>query len=204
MSQDTFDIVQGTDWQDIEMQIAFHCAPLIAGLKLSNLLMLQNQDLDRATCLLKQAGISYFVVAVTDGKAAVLLFDRERLEAYLRQERVWRVFRDMGYEDDAMGKILYAFRLRYEGYLTQNWEFPHEMGLLLGYPVEDVEGFICNGGKNCLYIGYWKVYENLSEKISLFHEFERARDALIRLVSNGLGIVEIVQKRMLIQQSCMH
>ena len=204
MSQETLNIVQGTDWKDIEMQIAFHCAPLIADLKLSNLLMLQNKDLDRTTSILKRAGISYFVVAATNGKAAVLLFDRERLEVYLRQEDVWKIFQDMGYQDDSMGKILYAFRLRYEGYLTQNWEFPHEMGLLLGYPVEDVEGFISNEGENCLYIGYWKVYENLSEKMLLFHEFEKARDALIYLLSSGLGIVEIIQKRLLFERVCLN
>lgn len=105
MSQETLDIVQGTDWEDIEMQIAFHCAPLIAGLKLSNLLMLRNKDLDRTTSLLKRAGISYFVVAVTKGKVAVLLFDRRRLEIYLQEEKVWQIFQDMGYQDDAMGKV---------------------------------------------------------------------------------------------------
>ena len=127
MSKETVDIVHEIDWKDIEMQIAFHCAPLIAGLKLSNLLMLRNEDLDRATSLLKRAGLSYFVVAVTNGKAAVLLFDRHRLEAYLREEKVWQIFQDMGYQDHAMGKILYAFRQRYEGYLLRNQEFPNEM-----------------------------------------------------------------------------
>lgn len=199
MSQETFDIFQGTDWKDIEMQIAVHCAPLIAGLKLSNLLMIQNQDLDRTTSLLKRAGISYFVVAVTDENVAVLLFDRHRLEIYLQEERVWQIFRDMGYQEDAMGKILYAFRQRYEGYLLRNQEFPHEMGLLLGYPVEDVEGFILNEGENCLYIGYWKVYENLSDKMALFRQFEMARDALLRMLSAGTTIVEVVRKRLLIQ-----
>ena len=204
MSQKTLDIVQETDWKDIEMQIAFHCAPLIVGLKLSNLLMLKDKDLDRAANILKRAGISYFVVAAANGKAAVLLFDRERLEAYLRKEKVWKIFQDMGYQDNCMGKILYAFRVRYEGYLMQNWEFPHEMGLLLGYPVEDVEGFIRNGGENSLYIGYWKVYENLSEKILLFNKFEKARDTLICLLTNGLGIVEIIQKRMLFENICLN
>lgn len=201
MGQEILDIVQGTDWKDIEMQIALHCAPLIAGLKLSNLLMIQNKDLDRTTSLLKRAGISYFVVAVTSGKVAVLLFDRCWLEIYLQEEKVWQIFQDMGYQEDAMGKILYAFRQRYEGYLLRNQEFPHEMGLLLGYPVEDVEGFILNEGKNCLYIGYWKVYENLSEKIALFRQFEKARDVLLRLLSDGITIVEVVRKRLLIHSA---
>lgn len=201
MSQEILDIVQGTDWKDIETQIALHCAPLIAGLKLSNLLMIQNKDLDRTTSLLKRAGISYFMVAVTNGKAAVLLFDRHQLEIYLQEEKVWQIFRDMGYQDNAIGKVLYAFRQRYEGYLLRDQEFPHEMGLLLGYPVEDVEGFILNEGENCLYIGYWKVYGNLSEKLALFRQFEKARNVLLRLLSDGTTIVEVVRKRLLIQSA---
>lgn len=201
MNQKTLNILQETNGKDIEMQIAFHCAPLIAGLKLSNLLMLRNGDLDRATDLMKRAGISYFVVAVTYEKAAVLLFDRHRLETYLWEGKVWQIFQDMGYQDHAMGKILYAFRQRYEGYLLRNQEFPHEMGLLLGYPVEDVKGFIRNGGENCLYIGYWKVYENLTEKMALFRQFEKARDMLMGLLSNGITIVEVVQKRMLVHSA---
>lgn len=41
-------------------------------------------------------------------------------------------------------------------------QFPHEMGLLLGYPIEDVVGFMEHSGKEYLYSGYWKVYENVS------------------------------------------
>lgn len=198
MNQRTLEILLGMDEKDIELQIAYHCAPLLAGLKSSNLLMLCSEDLDRGTDILKRAGISYFVMADMEGKAAVLLFDRQRLEIYLREEKVWKVFRDMGYGEQSVGKILYAFRQRYERYLRSDQEFPHEMGLLLGYPVEDVEGFILNGGKNCLCIGYWKVYENPDEKIALFRRFERARDILMEMVSQGLTIAEVVQKRLLV------
>ena len=46
--------------------------------------------------------------------------------------------------------------------------FPHEIGVLLGYPAEDVKGFVVNEGKNYLYSGYWKVYGDLSEAKQLF------------------------------------
>ncbi len=36
--------------------------------------------------------------------------------------------------------------------------FPHELGLFLGYPLEDVQGFIQNDGKNYLFKGFRKVY----------------------------------------------
>ena len=48
--------------------------------------------------------------------------------------------------------------MRYRAYMNGSKIFPHEMGLLLGYPVEDVTGFMVHGGKNSLYSGYWKVY----------------------------------------------
>lgn len=199
MSQDTLNIIRDTDWKDIETQIAFHCAPLLAGLKLSNLLMLQNRELGRVTGILKRAGISYFIVAVANGKVAVLLFDRHRLESYLQEEKVWKIFQDMGYQTHEMGKILYAFRLRYEKYLLWNQEFPHEMGLLLGYPVEDVRGYILNEGENCLYTGYWKVYGNLTETMALFHRFEKAREVLMGFLANGISIVEVVRRHLLLQ-----
>lgn len=202
MSSETLEIARKTDWEDIEIQIAFQCAPFIAGLKMSNLLICWHNELDKLKHILKQAGLSFFVVAETDRKAAVLVFDRYQLEAYLRERKVRQIFQDMGYQDFALGKLLLAFRLRYEGYLVKKLEFPHEMGLLLGYPVEDVEGFIFNGGKNCLYAGYWKVYGDLPQKMLLFSKYERARDTALQLTDKGIGVVEIIQKCLLRQSIC--
>lgn len=44
------------------------------------------------------------------------------------------------------------------GRLCLEEDFPHEIGVFLGYPLEDVEGFIRNQGKNYTYSGYWKAY----------------------------------------------
>ena len=68
------------------------------------------------------------------------------------------------------------------------------MGLLLGYPVEDVKGFIVHDGKNFLYSGYWKVYTDVSEKMRLFRKFETARENLVQWVSDGFGIQEAIRR----------
>lgn len=203
MSQEILALVGEMGWGNVEIQMAFQCAPLIAGLKLSNLLMIGNEDLQKVKNIMQRTRLSYYIVAVTPEKTAVLLFDRKLLEQYLHRNDVWGIFQKMGYQDSVMGRILYDFRERYQKYLAGEREFPHEMGLLLGYPVEDVEGYILNDGENCLYTGYWKVYENLSQKLCLFHEFEKARDALLQLLSTGFGIVEIIQKRLLTQSLCV-
>ena len=68
------------------------------------------------------------------------------------------------------------------------------MGLLLGYPVGDVYGFIINKGKNYLYTGYWKIYDNLSETLELFGKFDAAKEFMIRRVNAGASFSDIIMK----------
>lgn len=199
MNQDLLDIVRIFHGKDVEIQIALQCAPLIAGLKPSNLLMVQNHNLDQLEHILKKCGITYDILADTGQRTAVLLFDWNRLAAYLKEKKVWQFFRRVGYPEASLGKVLPAFRLRYEDYLSGKQDFPHEMGLLLGYPVEDVEGFIDNEGEDCLFTGYWKVYQDPGEKRLLFRKFERVREILLRLLSDGWELSEIVKRKWVLQ-----
>ena len=75
--------------------------------------------------------------------------------------------------------------------MEQKAEFPHEMGLLLGYPVEDVEGFVVNRGQNYLYCGYWKVYGHVEEKKALFEKYEEARKTLVQFLAKGMNVCEM-------------
>lgn len=54
---------------------------------------------------------------------------------------------EIGYIDTDLKQVLPVFRTHYQQYLKEKKVFPHEMGLLLGYPPEDVKGFIHNQGK---------------------------------------------------------
>lgn len=52
---------------------------------------------------------------------------------------------------------------------------PHEIGIFLGIPVEDVEGFIRHRGKNPLLCGYWKVYHHRERAETLFYMYDQAK-----------------------------
>lgn len=58
------------------------------------------------------------------------------------------------------------------------------MGILLGYPIEDVTGFIEHKGKNYLYSGYWKVYRDVAAKKRIFLQYENAKEELILLLAS--------------------
>ena len=70
--------------------------------------------------------------------------------------------------------------------MKDHLSFPHELGLLLGYPVEDVLGFIRNEGRNYLYCGYWKVYGDVDAARITFDRYNQAKEDAIRLISSGL------------------
>ncbi|MBQ8625025.1 MAG: DUF3793 family protein, partial [Agathobacter sp.] len=97
-----------------------------------------------------------------------------------------------GYMDLSLGGILRTFQIRYQTHMQDRVGFPHEMGLLLGYPVEDVEGFILHKGQNALYSGYWKVYKDVPAKKSIFEAYESAKETLIRLLDKGYDMHWII------------
>lgn len=192
MSQEIYEIVKGMDLENIETQLALQCAPLITGLKVSNLLIIPKGNEEVVKRILNRTGISYYRLIQTRTKTTFLLFRRNELEEFLSDEKVKNVFRKAGYKSLQIGKILRTFSLRYEAYMQGDKCFPHEMGLLLGYPVEDVVGFVENNGKNFLYSGYWKVYKNQKAKVKLFDKFKVAEETLIHLLSNGLSMSDII------------
>ena len=66
--------------------------------------------------------------------------------------------------------------------------FPHEIGIFLGYPLDDVVGFIENRGQNCKCCGLWKVYCNESETRKLFDKLEKCTRIYLRVFSEGRTI----------------
>lgn len=57
-------------------------------------------------------------------------------------------------------------------------DFPHEIGLFLGYPAEDVKGFIENKAACSKCSGCWKVYGDEQAARILFKNIKMHRNLL--------------------------
>lgn len=75
--------------------------------------------------------------------------------------------------------------------LSQEAEFPHEIGLFLDYPPDDVAGFLLHGGRNCKACGYWKVYSDVERARRLFRLYDACRDALCSQLDQGLRLIDL-------------
>ena len=193
MCQEVFKIVQTMDLTQVETKMALQCAPIIMGIKVSNLLIVSSCDEEAVRMILKKTGIVHYRLLRQENKTTFLLFRIPILTSHLQDPDVQRMLANNGYLDLSLGGILRTFQCRYETYMNQGEGFPHEMGLLLGYPIEDVEGFVKHKGKNYLYSGYWKVYKDVDKKKHLFEEYESAKETLIIRLANGCGIRSMIE-----------
>ena len=193
MCNEVFQIVQTMDLSQVETKMALQCAPVITGIKISNLLIVSSHDEEAVRIILRKTGLVHYRLLRQDNKTTFLIFRIHQLAAYLQETEVQRILKANGYEDLSLGGILRTFQCRYETYMNQGEGFPHEIGLLLGYPIEDVNGFIEQKGKNYLYSGYWKVYRDVEAKKKVFAQYENAKEELILLLANGYDIHSIIR-----------
>lgn len=193
MTQEVFGILKKMDMEAVETQIALRCAPLIAGLKLSNLLIVKSGQFCRVHQLLEGTGIDSLVLYKGGQKVTALLYREAWMAYYLRDLNIKAMLWQFGYRDFSMEGLSDKFAMRYQGYMQGGKTFPHEMGIFLGYPLEDVWGFIENNGKGALYTGYWKVYEDKPGKLHLFHVFDFAKEKLLKLLAQGVSMDDILK-----------
>ena len=70
--------------------------------------------------------------------------------------------------------------------------YPHEMGIFLGYPLEDVRGFILHEGKDSRYTGYWKVYGDVEQAKQTFQAYDNAKECAVVEFMAGKQMKEIL------------
>lgn len=100
----------------------------------------------------------------------VCLYRERELAALLSQPEYRCFLLTMGYQPwDGVRGCLRQLATR----LCLEAEFPHEVGLFLGYPLEDVAGFIAHGGKYYTYCGCWKCYGDPEEARRRFARYRR-------------------------------
>ena len=72
-------------------------------------------------------------------------------------------------------------------------QFPHEIGIFLGYPSEDVIGFMENKGENYKLCGYWKVYGDAEQAKRTFINYDKCRDFLCNKLNQGYDIYQALK-----------
>lgn len=165
--------------REFERALAYHCAPSMAGIKAADLFTWPNgsgQEIRRYAGDLARRGICLRELRRGKRRTLLLVYRPACLERCLSCPRVRAMLERAGYPagvspEELLGRLME----RLEGEA-----FPHEIGLFLGYPPEDVEGFCRHRGQNYKLSGRWKVYGDREAACRRFQCYDHCRDALCR------------------------
>ena len=176
----------------LAFQVVLQCAPFLKGLKVSCVISVDAGLYNGLAELFRDTEIAYHRLSCSEGKCLVLFYRPDELERYLHSPVIRGLIREYGYSDMDLGGMIRRLADRVEDFSKRGMGFPHEIGAFLGYPPDDVKGFIENEGKKYLMIGYWKVYSNLTGARMIFKEYDRAKDCAVNEFITGKSIREII------------
>lgn len=172
-------------------QIVLQCAPFLKGLKVSCVITVDASLCSGLGELLCNLDIAYHMLSCSEGKCLVLFYRPGELERYLNGPKIRSLIHEYGYGRMDLDDMLCRLCSRVGDFAKQGMGFPHEIGAFLGYPAEDVKGFIENEGRRYLMIGYWKVYSDLATARMIFKEYDRAKNCAVNEFITGKSIREI-------------
>ena len=144
-----------------EEMLISQCAGTMAGLKTGSLFPCLGEteaeildSLQTFNARLEPKGVRLILLCYKNGRGLLYMYRPADLKRDLQAGLAHSILEARAYptEDPERCVDCLAGRLR-----TQK-EFPHEVGLFLGYPPEDVDGFIRFGAKGAKCVGTWKVY----------------------------------------------
>lgn len=178
-------------FNNLDEFFAFHAAPAIAGIKPANLFSCPAGLMPQAEEILadyekqfKDRHTRFKLLCRCRAHILILVYDTELTEKIFKKGN---------------SKLSCPFwlccRYRCTGFLNQiaakiagGESFPHEIGIILGYPPEDIEGFKRYKGRNFKCCGYWKVYGNAERAQKMFDAYTLCREKLMQALQNGVTL----------------
>lgn len=159
-----------------EQQFIRSTAPTLAGIKTGSLFPYRYGSRDEALSELRglnrrlaPKGLRLLPLRMTADFAMLYLYRPGRLEADLQKREAAVLLREAGYPPCSETGCIRELRRR----LAEREDFPHEIGLFLSYPPEDVRGFMEHRDCGCKCVGCWKVYGDEAKAKCTFAKYKK-------------------------------
>lgn len=180
--------------REFESELVRECAPTLAGIKTANLFNYKftdaitfMQEINEISRQLNSKGVYISILRSNDKSALLYVYRRKRLFKDINDDAVWDILKKYGYNIRNVEKSIERLKER----VNESPCFPHEIGLFLSYPADDVKEFILNKGQNCKCCGVWKVYSNEKESVKVFERFKKCSLVYQKVFTSGRTINQL-------------
>lgn len=172
----------------LEPSLIEHCSPTLARLKVGSLFSFPSpcwetlfEEASRLNTLLNEKGLCLRIVRADEKRALCYLYRVDELANTLNRLDEAAFLKECGYESLCLCDALDTLCER----MSCSGDFPHEVGVFLGYPLSDVLAFIEHKGQNCVCCGYWKAYGDAHKAKCLFERYAKCTRVYRRLYHAG-------------------
>lgn len=169
------------------------CAPTLAGIKVGSLFSTHYEDEDDVRQFLEEQnrafrhkGLRLVALKMADGLALIYVYRRRQLDRVLLAAENRNFLVGCGYTDFMEDNCLDILRGR-----LRRREFPHEIGVFLGYPLADIKEFIRHKGCDCPCQGYWKAYTDLDGARQTFERYRTCTRLYCQWYAQGKDIARL-------------
>lgn len=168
-----------------------HCSPTLAGVKTGSMFScvykssveLKNFIRSLNGVFVKK-GLRALPLKAANGKALIYIYRPCKLKNDLQQSIAAKLLSEHDYDCCSPERCIIHLMSR----LKKSSEFPHEIGLFLGYPAEDVQGFIENKAACCKCVGAWKVYGDELSARKTFAKYRKCTEIYCKKYADGTSI----------------
>lgn len=179
-----------------EESLIHNASPTMASIKVANLYNFGFNSADECHMLIKhfnsimnEKGVYIKLLKNTNDFYLIYVYRKSHLQAILEQAEVKEFLNAMGYpKKGSVEKYLNIIKTR----LRENTEFPHEIGVFLGYPLSDVKAFIKEKGENSLVCGDWKAYNDETNAKCTFYKYKHCKEVYIRTYRSGRKLYDLL------------
>ena len=186
--------------RNFETVMIEQCAPVLASLKPAGLFRYETSDcadlarrVKNWNAQLNPKGLRVRVLkgCVRTHWYLVYVYRESKLCTVLEDKNVRAFLRSEGYRLPAQGQDIGMLLTQLSRRLCCAAEFPHEIGVFLGYPLSDVVGFIENRGQNFTCCGCWKAYGDPAAAQKHFAQLSKCTAVYLRLFHSGTPILRL-------------
>jgi hypothetical protein len=185
-----------------DLNLIDNCAPTLAGIKTGNLFLYDCKDFDsfekeitEYNKYFEEKGIKIEIVNRMNNKILLYVFRPDLLKRDLMCSESKELLKRFGYDRYDFEDCIIRLKERLSSMKAVN-DFPHEIGIFLGYPVEDVRGFIDNKAKGYKCVGYWKVYGDINEAKKRFNLFDKCTSIYKERYKSGVSLDILAVKKL--------
>lgn len=191
-----------SDIEYFDKYMLFLLAPVVSGFKPSSTITLKKKSKEYLIwrnykkTFMNKIDLDYIVLREDENAIILLIYSEEKLKKVISSKKIKMFLIKLGYTINLnfnIKDILNVLVYRYE-----KIHCPHELGIFLGIPLDDVIDFMECNEKKCLICGYWKVFNDFDNAVEIFNNYNKSKEIVLNcgiLEMKSNKIIEILKSK---------